>query len=68
MTGVAFLQAALEGRVRPGGWMALMTTEAEMEKLKSAAGVEFSWSSVVPQPGGDGQLIALGARAVSLTA
>jgi len=54
--------------VRPGGWMALMTTEAELEKLHSASGAEFSWSSVIPQPGGDGQLIALGVREINLPA
>jgi len=54
--------------VRPGGWMALMATKAELEKLKSASGVEFSWSSIVTQPGGEGQLLALGVRAISLPA
>lgn len=54
--------------VRRGGWMALMATAAELEKLESAAGVEFSWSSVVPQPGGEGQLIALGVREINLPA
>jgi 16S rRNA (guanine527-N7)-methyltransferase len=48
--------------VRPGGWMALMTTEAELEKLKLAAGVDFSWSSVVPHSCGEGRLLALGTR------
>jgi hypothetical protein len=48
--------------------MALMTTEAELEKLHSASGAEFSWSSVIPQPGGDGQLIALGVREINLPA
>lgn len=51
--------------VRPGGWMALMATEAEMEKLKLAAGGEFSWSKELPQAGGVGWLLALGARAIN---
>jgi 16S rRNA (guanine527-N7)-methyltransferase len=61
------VQAAAQ-LVRPGGWMAPMTTEPELAKLKLAAGAEFSWTSVVQQPGGEGRLLALGARRLSPSA
>lgn len=54
--------------VRPGGWMALMTSEAELPKLELAAGVEFSWSKVFFQIAGEGRMLALGTRAISLPA
>jgi 16S rRNA (guanine527-N7)-methyltransferase len=54
--------------VRPGGWLALMTTEIELEKLKLAAGAEFSWVGVVRLPGGEDRLLALGEREISLPA
>ena len=54
--------------VRDGGWLALMTTGKELEALKAAAGVEFSWAEALPLPGGDDRLLALGARGISLPA
>ncbi|MGA3079820.1 MAG: 16S rRNA (guanine(527)-N(7))-methyltransferase RsmG [Terracidiphilus sp.] len=54
--------------VRPGGWLALMTTGAEQIKLEAAAGPEFSWSSVVEIPGGGERVVALGQRDFSLPA
>ncbi len=48
--------------VRPGGWLALMTTLADLNKLKAAAGPEFSWPQLVPLSGGSDLLLALGAR------
>lgn len=48
--------------VRPGGWLALMTTETELEKLKLAAGAKFAWTGVVQMPGGEDRLLALGER------
>jgi 16S rRNA (guanine527-N7)-methyltransferase len=54
--------------VRPGGWMALMTTEIELEKLKLAAGAEFSWAGVARLPGSEDRLLALGEREISSTA
>src|ERR1035441_2758452 len=35
--------AAAVGLIRPGGWLALMTTGGELERLKAAVGAEFSW-------------------------
>lgn len=51
--------------VRPGGWLALMTTCGNLEKLKAASGPEFSWLQLVPPPGGDERLLALGERAAA---
>jgi 16S rRNA (guanine527-N7)-methyltransferase len=50
--------------VRPGGWLALMTTESELERLKDAAGAEFSWPASMPLPGSERRLAALGRRAI----
>ena len=50
--------------VRPGGWLALMTTETELEKLKLAAGAKFAWTGVVQMPGGEDRLLALGEREI----
>ncbi|MGB9407525.1 MAG: 16S rRNA (guanine(527)-N(7))-methyltransferase RsmG [Terracidiphilus sp.] len=52
--------------VRPGGWLALMTTAADLPALQSAAGVEFIWPQVVPLSGGDNRLLALGLRETEL--
>jgi 16S rRNA (guanine527-N7)-methyltransferase len=46
--------------VAPGGWLALMSTGKELSKLQAAAGTEFSWLDVVPLPGGEDRLLALG--------
>lgn len=48
--------------VRPGGWLALMTTTADLPTLQEAAGVEFKWSKSLPPPCCDDRLITLGAR------
>jgi len=54
--------------VRPGGWMALMTTGKELDILKAAAGVEFTWAEPRQLLGGDDRLLALGARGPNLPA
>jgi len=51
--------------VRPGGWLALMTTTAALPALKSSAGAEFSWSAAPLFPGSDDRLLALGKRAIN---
>lgn len=58
------VQAAAE-LVRPGGWLALMTTTSALSALQSAAGAGFSWPQLVPLPGGQERLLALGAREIS---
>ncbi|HUD74925.1 MAG TPA: 16S rRNA (guanine(527)-N(7))-methyltransferase RsmG [Terracidiphilus sp.] len=52
--------------VRTGGWLALMTTVADLPALQQAAGAEFGWSTPLPLPGSEDRLIALGERTVSL--
>jgi 16S rRNA (guanine527-N7)-methyltransferase len=54
--------------VRPGGWLALMTTRSQLEPMTAAAGAEFRWNSPVELAGGGDRLIALGKRNVSLPA
>ncbi len=51
--------------VRPGGWLALMTTGNDLAVLRTAAGSEFRWQNEVPLPGGEDRLVALGERCVS---
>jgi 16S rRNA (guanine527-N7)-methyltransferase len=53
------------GLVQPGGWMALMITGADLDRLKEAAGAEFSWAEPVRMTGGGERLIALGQRKIS---
>jgi 16S rRNA (guanine527-N7)-methyltransferase len=48
--------------VRPGGWLALMTTRAELDKLKAAAGLEFSWPQPISVSGSTERVLALGER------
>jgi 16S rRNA (guanine527-N7)-methyltransferase len=54
--------------VRADGWLALMTTGKELDALKAAAGLEFAWREVLPEPGGDDRLLAFGKREISLPA
>ncbi len=49
--------------VRPGGWLALMTTPASLPALKSSDGADFSWSAAPLLPGSS-RLLALGLRAL----
>jgi 16S rRNA (guanine527-N7)-methyltransferase len=49
--------------VRPGGWLALMTTTAGLPALKASAGAEFTWDPELLLPGSDDRLLALGLRA-----
>jgi 16S rRNA (guanine527-N7)-methyltransferase len=58
------VQAAAQ-MVQPRGWLALMITEAEQERMQLAAGAEFSWEDTVSQSGGEGKLLALGKRNAS---
>lgn len=51
-------------QARPGGWLALMTTEGELERLKDSVGAEFSWQEPTLLPGSEARLIALGKRRV----
>ena len=61
--GVAVLAAAR--LVRSGGWLALMTTRADLPALQAAAGAEFTWPQLLPLPGGEERMLALGKRVIS---
>ena len=53
------------GLVSRGGWLALMTSEGELDRLKAASGVEFSWlEQPALLPGSERRLAALGRRSV----
>ena len=51
--------------VASGGWVALMTTQRDLDRLQLRAGRGFSWQSPIPLPGGGERLLALGRLSVS---
>jgi len=51
--------------VAPGGWLAVMTSEGDLERLKESSGAEFSWVESRTLPGGDSRLLALAHTGVS---
>lgn len=55
--------AVARGLVKPGGWLALMTSEGELERLKTAAGTEFCWLLPKSLSGSERRLAVLGQRA-----
>jgi 16S rRNA (guanine527-N7)-methyltransferase len=50
--------------VRPAGYLALMTTNADLPALQSAAGAEFGWQSGIQLPGSEDRILAIGARQI----
>ncbi len=50
--------------VRPGGWVAPMTTVMDLPGLEAAAGAGFTWQEPVTLPGSGRRVLALGQRAV----
>jgi 16S rRNA (guanine527-N7)-methyltransferase len=48
--------------VRPGGWLALMTTGSELAGLQDAAGPISSWKAPMKLYGSEERLLALGVR------
>jgi 16S rRNA (guanine527-N7)-methyltransferase len=71
LRAVEKMEAAVQAASKlllPGGWLALMTTRSELDKLKTASGAEFSWLQLVPMPGSEARLLALGKREISLPA
>ena len=63
------MKEAVQGAARliaPRGWLALMTTVGECERLKAAAGCDFRWREPVPLPGGQNRVLVLGSRADNL--
>jgi 16S rRNA (guanine527-N7)-methyltransferase len=49
--------------VAGNGWLAPLTTTAELHKVQSAAGSDFSWSEPIPLPGSDRRILALARKA-----
>jgi 16S rRNA (guanine527-N7)-methyltransferase len=45
-----------------GGWLAPLTTYAELPETYAAAGALYDWSDVKPLPGSDQRVLALGQR------
>jgi 16S rRNA (guanine527-N7)-methyltransferase len=54
--------AAAAPLVAPKGWLALLTTDAELVHLQEAAGHEFQWADSIHLPGSEFRLLALGQR------
>ncbi|HZP05724.1 MAG TPA: 16S rRNA (guanine(527)-N(7))-methyltransferase RsmG [Terracidiphilus sp.] len=52
--------AAAARLVKPSGWLALMTSEADAARLRVAAGTGFSWREPLSLPGGDQRILILG--------
>ncbi len=48
--------------VAPGGWLALMTTTADLPGLRAAAGTGFAWRDPIALPGGESRVLGLGTR------
>lgn len=63
MRAVDRMAQAVESAARlvtPEGWLALLTTRADLAGLQAAAGAHFSWLEPVPLPGSQSRLLALG--------
>jgi 16S rRNA (guanine527-N7)-methyltransferase len=59
------MEEAVQSAVRltaSSGWLVLMTTESDMERLKEAAGDGFRWDHPVNIPGGENRIILSGQR------
>jgi len=54
--------------VRNGGWLAPLTTDGEVEKLKASAGTGFSWGDSMGLPGGGDRVLAFAQRDLNLPA
>jgi 16S rRNA (guanine527-N7)-methyltransferase len=65
MRAVEKMPRAVAGAVNlvaPGGWLALMTTDAGIAELESAAGDEFRWKPPVRLPSSESRILALGRK------
>ena len=54
------------GLIEDKGWIAIMTTESELQKLKGSIGAEIVWCDPLPLPGSDHRVLALGQPAFGL--
>ena len=50
------------GLLEPGGWLALMTTGAEVGRLQHAAGEEIAWGNSQALPRGNDRILVMGKR------
>ncbi len=48
--------------VAPQGWLALMTTDASLAELQTAAGAQFKWKESARLPGSESRILALGQK------
>jgi len=65
MRAVDRMQVAIVGAsrlVRPGGQMAVLTTNTELARACAAAGSVFAWQEPIRLPGSDRRVLALGKR------
>lgn len=51
--------------VRPGGFLAPMTTTTDLPTLQAAAGPAFTWNDPILLPGGESRILALGQKSAS---
>jgi 16S rRNA (guanine527-N7)-methyltransferase len=51
--------------VAPTGWLAIMTTCADLPDLQRAAGERYSWEENLPLPNSDSRILALGHQPIS---
>lgn len=59
------MEGAVEAAARltaPSGWLVLMTSESEQEKLTAAAGAGFLWTDPVIIPSSESRIILMGQR------
>jgi len=54
--------AAAVKLVAPQGWLALMTTDANLAELQTAAGQQFHWKEPDRLPGSESRILALGQK------
>ena len=50
------------GLVAPNGWLALMTTVADLDELQAAAGSGFDWADTLPLTASHTRILALGRK------
>lgn len=54
--------AAAVPLIAPGGWLALMTTHADLVQLHAAAGPSFLWRPPLALPGSEQRVLSLGSQ------
>jgi 16S rRNA (guanine527-N7)-methyltransferase len=51
----------------PAGWLALMTTEGELNEARGAVVAKLTWAAPIPLPGSESRVLALGQRTAGST-